>query len=213
MILDLCLVREFCLAEAKRQADGPDVVVTKINMKIISTPLKDLYILEPKVFGDQRGYFMESFRAEEFDNELFGTCFIQDNESKSNYGVIRGLHYQMPPFSQAKLVRVIQGEILDVAVDMRRSSPTFGKHFSLELSSENKLQLFIPKGFAHGFSVLSNEAVVLYKCDNYYAPESEAGVLWSDPQLAVDWKIPAGSTIISEKDSKNPYFADAIIFE
>ncbi len=182
-------------------------------MKIHSTPLKDLYIIEPQVFGDSRGYFMESYRAEEFDNELFGAVFIQDNESKSCHGVIRGLHYQLPPFVQTKLVRVIQGEILDVALDIRKGSPTYGKHFSLSLSSENKLQLLIPKGFAHGFSVTGSEAVVLYKCDNYYAPEYEGGILWNDPQLAIDWKISANEAIISDKDMKNPYFTNAKIFE
>lgn len=201
------------MAAVKKPVNLADVAETKNNMKIHSTPLKDLYLVEPAVFGDSRGYFMESFRAEEFDNELFGGVFVQDNESKSSNGVIRGLHYQLPPFAQTKLVRVIVGKILDVAVDLRKSSPTFGKHFSVELSSDNKLQLYIPKGFAHGFSVTSKEAVVLYKCDNYYAPQSEGGILWNDPQLAIDWKIPANSAIVSEKDMKNPYFSDAKIFE
>lgn len=197
----------------KKPVNLKDIVATNISMKIHSTPLKDLYIIEPSVFIDERGYFMESFRAVDFQTNLFGAEYIQDNESKSIHGVIRGLHYQLPPFAQSKLVRVINGQILDVAVDIRKSSPTFGKHFSIELSSENKLQLFLPKGFAHGFSVIGKEAVVLYKCDNYYSPQYEASILWNDPQLAIDWRISPDSAIVSAKDLNNPYFTDAKIFE
>lgn len=181
-------------------------------MKILETPLKDLLIIEPTVYGDTRGYFMESYRADIFNNEPLNTTFIQDNESKSSFGVLRGLHYQLPPFAQAKLVRVICGEILDVAVDIRRDSPTFGKSYTITLSAENKKQLFIPRGFAHGFSVTGKEAVVIYKCDNYYSPEHEAGIAYNDPDLNIDWIISPNDLILSPKDSNHPGFKNAKLF-
>ena len=169
-------------------------------MNVIKTTIPGLLILEPRVFKDPRGYFFESFSQREF-NELVGPVnFVQDNESKSSYGVIRGLHFQLPPYTQAKLVRCTQGRVLDVVVDIRKDSPTFGKHFSAVLCEENHLQLFIPKGFAHGFSVLSKTAVFQYKCDEFYHPEADSGILLSDPALAIDWLIPEEDRIISPKD-------------
>ncbi|MGI6046820.1 MAG: dTDP-4-dehydrorhamnose 3,5-epimerase [Petrimonas sp.] len=172
-------------------------------MNIIKTEIEGLVIIEPEVFSDERGYFFESFSQREFEEKVCKTVFVQDNESKSIYGVLRGLHFQKPPFAQAKLVRVVSGKVLDVAVDIRKGSPTFGKHVSVELSGANKRQLFIPRGFAHGFAVLSNEAVFQYKCDNYYAPDYEDGILWNDPVLEIDWKIPMKDVILSEKDKRN----------
>lgn len=166
-------------------------------MKINKTEIEGVLVLEPEVYGDQRGYFMESYR----ENILPGVHFIQDNESSSRYGVVRGLHYQKGAASQAKLVRVVSGKVLDVAVDLRKDSPSFGKHVAVELSGENHRQLFIPRGFAHGFSVLSESVVFQYKCDNYYAPEAECGVAWDDPDLGIDWKVPADKVILSAKDS------------
>ena len=160
-------------------------------------------IIEPTVFGDERGYFFESFSQKEFQEKVCHTVFVQDNESKSKYGVLRGLHFQRPPFEQAKLVRVVRGKVLDVAVDIRRDSPTFGRHVSTELSEENKRQLFIPRGFAHGFAVLTEEVIFQYKCDNYYAPPFEGAILWNDPQLNIDWKLPLDAILLSEKDKKN----------
>ncbi len=171
-------------------------------MNIITTEIEGLLILEPKVFGDERGYFFESFSQREFEEKVCKTVFVQDNESKSGYGVLRGLHFQKPPFEQAKLVRVVKGKVLDVAVDIREDSPTFGKHVSVELSEENKRQMFVPRGFAHGFVVLSEEAIFQYKCDNYYMPQAEGGILWNDPVLNIDWKIPMEDVILSEKDKK-----------
>ena len=171
-------------------------------MNIITTEIEGLLILEPKVFGDERGYFFESFSQREFEEKVCKTVFVQDNESKSGYGVLRGLHFQKPPFEQAKLVRVVKGKVLDVAVDIREDSPTFGKHVSVELSEENKRQMFVPRGFAHGFVVLSEEAIFQYKCDNYYMPQAEGGILWNDPALKIDWKIPMEDVILSEKDKK-----------
>ena len=182
-------------------------------MNFIKTELDGVYIIEPKVFGDARGYFFESFRQYEFEREVLKTTFVQDNESKSSYGVLRGLHYQKPPYTQSKLVKVVKGKVLDVAVDIRRKSPTFGKHVFVELSEENHRQLFIPRGFAHGFVVLSPEAVFQYKCDNYYVPQSEGAIIWNDPTLAIDWKIPEQDIILSEKDKKHPLFKDAWVFE
>ena len=174
-------------------------------MKIKETGIKGLLIIEPDVFGDSRGYFMESFSEKKFREETgMDVTFVQDNESKSSYGVVRGLHFQRPPYSQAKLVRVVSGRALDVAVDLREGSETYGKHFSIELSGENHLQVFIPKGFAHGFSVLSEEVLFQYKCDEYYAPESEGAVIWDDPDLNIDWKIPREDVRMSEKDKKHP---------
>ncbi|MFN8284721.1 MAG: dTDP-4-dehydrorhamnose 3,5-epimerase [Chitinophagales bacterium] len=178
-------------------------------MKIIDTPLKDLYIIEPTVFADNRGFFFESFSAKKLEDAGLNYNFIQDNHSKSSYGVLRGLHYQNDPFAQAKLVRVTQGKVLDVVVDIRRNSPTFLQHYSLELSAENKLQLLIPRGFAHGFVVLSETCEFLYKCDNYYDKASEGGIAYNDPTLNIDWMIPANDVILSEKDTHNPTVAAA----
>ena len=174
-------------------------------MKIIQTEIQGVLIIEPDVYGDRRGYFFESFNRQRFE-EMTGIAvdFVQDNESLSTYGVVRGLHFQKPPRAQAKLVRVVKGRVLDVAVDLRKDSPTYGHHVSVELSDENHRQLFIPKGFAHGFSVLSEEVVFQYKCDDYYAPETEGAVAWDDPDLAIDWKIPAEKIILSEKDRNHP---------
>ena len=177
-------------------------------MPFIQTPIGDLLIFEPKVFDDPRGYFFESFNLKTFQAEGINMDFVQDNQSSSQYGVIRGLHYQLNPYAQAKLIRVLAGKILDVAVDIRKGSPTFGKSFSIELSAENKMQLLVPHGFAHGFSVLSDNAEVLYKCDSFYNKESEGGILYNDPVLNIDWKIPADKEIISEKDIKLPLFAE-----
>ncbi|MCU7694593.1 dTDP-4-dehydrorhamnose 3,5-epimerase [Haoranjiania flava] len=182
-------------------------------MTITPTTLNDCFIIEPKVFADDRGYFLESFSEKKFIEAVCDTRFVQDNESKSSYGVLRGLHFQKPPFAQSKLVRVIKGAVLDVAVDMRRSSSTFGKSFAVELTEDNKKQLFIPRGFAHGFVVLQDDTIFQYKCDNYYAPESEGGILWNDPELNIDWKVPFDKIILSEKDKKNPLFREAFVFE
>ena len=173
-------------------------------MKVIETKIEGVVILEPRLFGDDRGYFFESFSQREFDALVRPIQFVQDNESKSCYGVVRGLHFQKASHAQSKLVRVVKGAVLDVAVDIRKGSPTFGQHFSVELSEENKRQLFIPRGFAHGFAVLSEEAVFQYKCDNYYAPENEGALAWNDPRLGIDWKIPADRVILSEKDKHHP---------
>lgn len=180
-------------------------------MKIRETHIPGLLVIEPDVYGDSRGYFFESFSARKLE-EMTGikTEFVQDNESRSSYGVVRGLHMQLPPHSQAKLVRVVDGRVLDVAVDLRKDSPTFGQHFSIELSGENHLQVYIPKGFAHGFSVLSEEAVFQYKCDEYYAPESEAAIAWDDQDLKIDWKVPAEDVVLSQKDRNHPTFNEFI---
>ena len=179
-------------------------------MKVIDTEIEGLVILEPQVFGDDRGYFFESFSLKRFEEKVSKTVFVQDNESKSKYGVLRGLHYQLPPYTQAKLVRVVKGRVLDVAVDIRKGSPTFGKHVAVELSEENKLQFFLPKGFAHGFAVLSEEAIFQYKCDEYYAPDHEGAIRYDDPELGIDWKLPVEDIILSEKDKKHPRLQDAI---
>ena len=180
-------------------------------MKIKETHIPGLLVIEPEVYGDSRGYFFESFSARKFE-ELTGIKneFVQDNESRSSYGVVRGLHMQLPPHSQAKLVRVVEGCVLDVAVDLRKDSPTFGQHFSIELTGENHLQVFIPKGFAHGFSVLSESAVFQYKCDEYYVPESEAAIAWNDQDLNIDWKVPADDVVLSSKDKCHPTFNEFI---
>jgi len=177
-------------------------------MPFIKTSIPDLLVFEPKIFEDSRGYFFESFNLQTFRAEGIEINFVQDNQSSSQYGVIRGLHYQLQPHAQIKLIRVLAGTILDVAVDIRKGSPTFGKSFSLELSAENKKQLFVPVGFAHGFSVLSEHAEVFYKCDSFYNRGSEAGILYDDPSLNIDWKTPSGKEIISEKDKNLPLFAD-----
>lgn len=177
-------------------------------MPFIHTPISGLMIFEPAVFNDSRGYFFESYNEAVFYAEGIEVDFVQDNQSSSQYGVIRALHYQLNPYSQAKLVRVISGKILDVAVDIRKGSSTYGKSFSIELSAENKKQLFIPRGFAHGFSVLSDLAEVLYKCDTFYNKEFEAGIIYNDPDLHIDWKIPERDIIVSEKDKLLPSFAE-----
>lgn len=177
-------------------------------MNIIKTAIKGVVIIEPKVFGDERGYFFESFSEKWFRENVSDIVFVQDNESKSKYGVLRGLHFQKPPHTQSKLVRVVSGSVLDVVVDIRKDSPTFGQHVDVELTAENKRQLFIPHGFAHGFAVLSPEVVFQYKCDNYYAPQSEGAILWNDPQLDIDWRLDATDIILSEKDKKNPFLKD-----
>ena len=182
-------------------------------MDYIKTDIEGVYVIEPKVFNDARGYFMEAWKQAEFNEHIYKVDFIQDNESKSSYGVLRGLHYQKGDFSQAKLVRVIKGKVLDVAVDIRKSSPTFGKHVMVELSEENKRQFFIPRGFAHGFLVLSEEAIFTYKVDNPYAPQQEAGIRWNDPDLAIEWPIDPAKVQTSEKDLKQPLLRDAEVFE
>lgn len=178
-------------------------------MEIIETPIDGLFVLKPKIFSDDRGYFFESYHAARYKEIGVAADFIQDNESKSVRGVIRGLHYQLSPHAQAKLVRVIEGAVFDVAVDLRRGFSTFGQWFGVELSAENKKQLFIPRGFAHGFSVLSRTAVFSYKCDNYYNPEAERGIVFNDPDLKIDWRIPESEAIVSEKDLKNSLFRNA----
>ena len=177
-------------------------------MKVIKTDIEGVVIIEPRIFEDARGYFFESFSEREFAEHICSSHFVQDNEAKSSYGVVRGLHFQLPPHAQSKLVRVVKGKILDIAVDIRKSSPTFGKHVAVELSAKNHRQIFIPRGFAHGYSVLSDEAVVEYKCDNYYAPESEGAIAWNDGDLAIDWQIPSGKVILSEKDKQHPTLAE-----
>lgn len=178
-------------------------------MQIIQTAIEGVLIIEPKVFGDSRGYFFESFNAKEFQEKTgLDITFVQDNESKSRYGVLRGLHFQKGEHAQSKLVRVIKGRVLDVAVDIRKGSPTFGKHVKVELTADNHRQIFIPRGFAHGFVVLSDEAVFQYKCDNLYAPESEGAIAWNDPAFGIDWQIPASDVILSEKDKHHPLLAD-----
>jgi len=169
-------------------------------MKFIKTEIKDVVIIEPSVFGDDRGYFMESFNQKAFDKYIGKVNFIQDNESKSTKGVLRGLHFQKPPFSQAKLVRCIEGEVLDVAVDLRKGSPTYKKHIAVKLNGSNKRQLFVPRGFAHGFVVLSETAIFAYKVDNKYAPECDSGVIWSDPELNINWELLANEVQLSGKD-------------
>jgi dTDP-4-dehydrorhamnose 3,5-epimerase len=177
------------------------------------TDIEGVYIIEPRVFNDARGYFFEAWKKQEFEENIGVVNFIQDNESKSGYGVLRGLHYQKGSLSQAKLVRVIKGRVLDVAVDIRKSSPTFGRHVMVELSDDNKRQLFIPRGFAHGFLVLSQEAVFTYKVDNVYAPQAEAGIRWNDPELSIQWPIDPHDVVTSEKDLRQPLLRDAELFE
>ena len=178
-------------------------------MELIETCIPGVVIVQPRIFGDERGYFFESFSQRDFERQVCKTVFVQDNESKSCYGVVRGLHFQQPPYAQSKLVRVVQGRVLDVAVDIRRGSPTFGKHVAVELTAENHRQLFVPRGFAHGFSVLSDEAVFQYKCDNFYAPQSEGAIAWNDPDLGIDWQLPAEEVILSPKDRAHPRLKDA----
>lgn len=181
-------------------------------MEYQKTDIEGVFLVKPRVFGDARGYFVETWKQADFDEHVGKVTFIQDNESKSSHGVLRGLHYQKGEWSQAKLVRVIKGRVLDVAVDIRKSSPTFGKHIIAELSEENKLQLFIPRGFAHGFLVLSDEAIFTYKVDNVYAPQAEAGIRWNDPALGIEWPVNPAEVLTSEKDLKQPLLKDAWLF-
>lgn len=181
-------------------------------MEYIKTAIERVYVIEPKVFEDARGYFFEAWKQGEFVANIGKVDFVQDNESKSSFGVLRGLHYQRGEFSQAKLVRVISGRVLDVAVDLRRNSPTFGQHVMVELSGENKRQFFIPRGFAHGFLVLSDEAIFTYKVDNAYAPQAEASILWNDEQLSIDWPLGENQLLLSEKDKKAKPFSEAEYF-
>lgn len=178
-------------------------------MKVIRTEIEGVVIIEPDVFGDDRGYFFESYSQKKFDESVRPVKFVQDNESRSKYGVLRGLHFQKGAFAQSKLVRVVEGRVLDVAVDIRKGSPTFGKHVAVELTAENKRQFFIPRGFAHGFSVLSETATFQYKCDNLYAPQAEGAIAWNDPAIGIDWRLDPKEVILSAKDSCHPLLADA----
>ena len=182
-------------------------------MDFKKTAIEGVYIIEPRVFNDARGYFFEAWKQEEFNAHIGQVDFIQDNESKSSRGVLRGLHYQKGEYAQAKLVRVIKGKVLDVAVDLRKSSPTFGKYVMVELSDENKRQFFIPRGFAHGFLVLSDEAIFTYKVDNVYAPQAEAGIRWNDPDVGIEWPIDLNRVLTSEKDLVQPFLREAELFE
>ena len=185
------------------------ILYKNLNMKITPTNFDDLFIIEPTVYGDARGYFFESFHQKKFEEATGIQCeFVQDNQSHSSFGVIRGLHMQVPPRAQAKLVRVLKGKVLDVVVDLRKEKSTFGKSYAIELSAENKKQLYIPRGFAHGIAVISEEAEFFYKCDNYYSPENERGIMYNDASLNIDWRIDAGERIISDKDLKNLMFTD-----
>ena len=177
-------------------------------MNIIPTEIDGVLIIEPRIFQDSRGYFFESFNLREFEEKVGVIDFVQDNESKSCYGVVRGLHFQRDGHSQAKLVRVVKGKVLDVAVDLRRCSGTYGRHVAVELSEDNHRQFFIPSGFAHGFSVLSDEVIFQYKCDNYYCPSSEGAIAWNDPDLGIDWRIPEDKVILSEKDRNHQFLRD-----
>lgn len=178
-------------------------------MEVIRTDIDGVFIIEPKVFGDTRGYFFESFNAREFREKTgLEINFVQDNESRSHYGVLRGLHFQRPPFAQSKIVRCVRGAVLDVAVDIRKGSPTYGQHVAVELTEDNHRQCFIPKGFAHGFAVLSETAVFQYKCDEFYHPEAEGGISLLDASLAIDWRIPADKALLSEKDNRHPLLKD-----
>jgi len=178
-------------------------------MEIIKTPIEGLIIIKPRVFADARGFFYESYNEKTYREAGIDLHFCQDNQSKSSYGVVRGLHYQLNPQSQSKLVSAVQGAVWDVAVDLRKDSPTFGQWYGVELSEENHLQFLIPQGFAHGFSVLTETAVFAYKCDNLYSPALERGIMYNDPALGIDWKIPADKAIISDKDTKHPLLKDA----
>ena len=179
-------------------------------MEVIKTDIEGVVIIEPKIFGDARGHFYESFNAAEFESKTgVKTTFVQDNQSKSSYGVLRGLHFQKPPYAQSKLVRVVQGCVVDVAVDIRKGSPTFGKYVAVELSDENHRQLFIPRGFAHGFIVKSPTAIFQYKCDNLYAPQSEGAIAWDDPEIGIDWGVDTNDILLSEKDKHHPTLAEA----
>lgn len=178
-------------------------------MKVIKTAIEDVVIIEPDVFGDARGYFFESYSQKKFNEQVREVKFVQDNESKSKYGVLRGLHFQKGKDAQSKLVRVVKGRVLDVAVDIRKGSPTFGKYVAVELTEDNHRQLFVPRGFAHGFSVLSEEAIFQYKCDNLYAPQSEGAIAWNDPEIGIDWGLPAEDVLLSAKDAVHPLLKDS----
>ena len=177
-------------------------------MKLISTEIEGVFIIEPRLFQDDRGYFFESYSEKDFNREVREIHFVQDNESKSSYGVMRGLHFQRPPFTQSKLVRCVKGAVLDVAVDIRKGSPTYGQHVAVELTEENHRQFFVPRGFAHGFAVLSKTAIFQYKCDNFYHPEADGGISILDNSLGIDWHIPTDHAILSEKDTKHPLLKD-----
>lgn len=177
-------------------------------MNVIETKIDGLYIIEPRIFEDSRGYFFESYSQKEFDEKIGKIVFVQDNESKSSYGVMRGLHFQRPPFTQSKLVRCVKGAVLDVAVDIRKGSPTYGQHVAVELTEDNHRQFFISKGFAHGFAVLSETAVFQYKCDEFYHPEADGGISILDDTLAIDWRIPTAQAILSDKDTRHPLLKD-----
>ena len=180
-------------------------------MEVIKTALEGVVIIEPRIFKDARGYFFESFSQKEFNEKVMPINFVQDNESMSSYGVMRGLHYQKMPYTQSKLVRCVKGAVLDVAVDIRKGSPTFGQHVAVELTEDNHRQLFVPRGFAHGFAVLSETAIFQYKCDNFYAPQADAGIQLMDEELGIDWRIPTAEAILSEKDLKHPCLRDAVL--
>ena len=177
-------------------------------MNVIQTAIEGVLIIEPRIFEDQRGYFFESYNLKEFEEKVGPVTFVQDNESKSSYGVVRGLHFQKGEHAQSKLVRVVKGSVLDVAVDIRPGSPTFGQHVAVELTEENHRQFFLPRGMAHGFSVLSETAVFQYKCDNFYCPAAEGAIAWDDPDLGIDWRIPAEDVVLSAKDSHHPRLSE-----
>jgi dTDP-4-dehydrorhamnose 3,5-epimerase len=179
-------------------------------MKVIKTAIADVLIIESDVFGDSRGYFFENYSQKKFNELVRPIEFVQDNESKSKYGVLRGLHFQKGKYAQSKLVRVVKGRVLDVAVDIRKGSPTFGKHVAVELSEENHRQVFIPRGFAHGFLALSEEAIFQYKCDNFYTPQAEGAIAWNDPDIGIDWQLPVIDIILSEKDKRHPKLKDVV---
>lgn len=179
-------------------------------MNIVKTSIDGVVIIEPRIFEDERGYFYESFSQREFEEKVCNTVFVQDNQSKSTYGVVRGLHFQRPPYAQSKLVRCVSGKVLDVVVDIRKNSPTFGKFVAVELSGENHRQLFIPRGFAHGYAVLSDEAVFQYKCDNFYNKESEGAIAWNDPEINIDWFLPADKVVLSAKDRVNKRLSESV---
>ena len=180
-------------------------------MEVIKTAIEGVVIIEPRIFKDARGYFFESFSQKEFNEKVMPINFVQDNESMSSYGVMRGLHYQKMPYTQSKLVRCVKGAVLDVAVDIRKGSPTFGQHVAVELTEENHRQFFVPRGFAHGFAVLSETAIMEYKCDNFYAPQADAGIQLLDEELGIDWRIPTAEALLSEKDLKHPCLRDAVL--
>ena len=180
-------------------------------MEVIKTAIEGVVITEPRIFKDARGYFFESFSQKEFNEKVMPINFVQDNESMSSYGVMRGLHYQKMPYTQSKLVRCVKGAVLDVAVDIRKGSPTFGQHVAVELTEENHRQFFVPRGFAHGFAVLSETAIMQYKCDNFYAPQADAGIQLLDEELGIDWRIPTAEALLSEKDLKHPCLRDAVL--